>query len=114
MKQPFNKEDPTDLTPHIAAVAAQYGDPSGKYIAFLKKYQPDYQAQPYWYYDQPAAFKNSGRGKRAVVWAREEGAPVADIPFECPEVFKVLGPKVELDNDLYVTCEELREFYLSS
>jgi hypothetical protein len=118
MRKPFDGEDPTDLTPHVAAVAAQYGDPSGKYGAFLRKYQSNYSSQPYWFYDQGAALKNSQRQRKRdgiVGWAKDavRGLPKEDIPFECPKVFEVLGPKVPLDLDLYITCAELKVFYES-
>ncbi|KAH9955397.1 chondroitin AC/alginate lyase [Russula dissimulans] len=46
-------EDPTELYPSIGAVAAVLGDPDGKYAEFLASAQPDYPAQPWFFYDQP-------------------------------------------------------------
>ncbi|KAH8833144.1 hypothetical protein DL96DRAFT_1705160 [Flagelloscypha sp. PMI_526] len=51
VRKPFGSEDSTKLTPHVAAVAAQYGDPSSTHSAFLCKHQPNYSSQPYWFYD---------------------------------------------------------------
>ena len=56
-------ENVLDIIPHVAAVAAAYGDPKGKYAAFLQKHQPDYAAQTYWYYDQPTAFTRAPGAK---------------------------------------------------
>ncbi|KAI0704924.1 alginate lyase-domain-containing protein [Cytidiella melzeri] len=56
-------EDMSDIFPHVAAVAAAYGDPKGKYAAFLQKNDPNYQSQPFWFYDQSAALPNSPAGK---------------------------------------------------
>ena len=58
-------ENIADIFPHVAAAAAAYGDPSGKYAAFLKKHQPDYATQPFWYYDQSAAVPHSPAGAAA-------------------------------------------------
>jgi hypothetical protein len=45
------------VLPHVAAVAAVYGDPAGKYAAFLSKTtNGKYKTQSYFFYDQPDAF----------------------------------------------------------
>ena len=45
------------MLPHVAAVAAVYGDPGGKYAAFLSKTtNGKYKAQSYFFYNQPDAF----------------------------------------------------------
>lgn len=56
-------EDISDIFPHVAAAAAAYGDPKGKYSAFLQKNAPNYKSQPFWFYDQSAALPNSPAGK---------------------------------------------------
>ena len=48
----------TELNPIVAAVASRFGDPSGKYAAFLAKTDPQYPAQPY--YALSANVSNSG------------------------------------------------------
>ncbi|KAI0068276.1 chondroitin AC/alginate lyase [Artomyces pyxidatus] len=137
-------EDPLDAVPHVAAVAAAYGDPSGKYMAYLQRVQSTYRSRPYWFYDQPAALPSSPAGRRLHVAAEEASGTAFDgvldfpatavnnstttgepdsagvsaddegrsipIPFECPAVFE--GEEaVEIDDDLFVTCEELRPLY---
>ena len=49
--------DPTDgplseLYPSLAKVAAVYGDPDGKYAAFLKNAEAAYPAEPYFLWNQ--------------------------------------------------------------
>lgn len=138
------KEDPLDAVPHVAAVAAAYGDPSGKYAAFLKRIQRNYQQRPYWFYDQSSAFKTAPTTKKqrmafdavvapvdatqtglfstdvfgvnGTVVESEEGdagydaADVPALPFECPAVFAD-AISVEIDDGIFVTCDELEPFY---
>ena len=59
MKQDPEDEEVSDLIAHVAAVAAAYGDPNGKYKAFLQKNRKDYQTQSFWFYDQTDALPNS-------------------------------------------------------
>jgi hypothetical protein len=121
-------EDLSDIFPHVASVAAAYGDPKGKYSGFLQKNAKDYQSQPFWYYDQSAALPNSpaGKSKRSESGVTEntgtearnstnDSIPVmsqstTSIPFECPAVFRD-APAVELEDGLFVTCDELRPFF---
>ena len=52
-------ENIADIFPHVAAVAAAYGDPKGKYAAFLQNHQSTYKSQPYFFYDQKTALPNA-------------------------------------------------------
>ncbi|TFK30586.1 hypothetical protein FA15DRAFT_699030 [Coprinopsis marcescibilis] len=112
-------EEVVDLIPHVAAVAAAYGDPNGKYASFLRKNMVNYQSKPFWFYDQPAAFsERSSSGKLARSLSEgEDGqpdspptAPPPKIPFSCPDVFKD-ATSVEIDNGVFVTCDDLRPLY---
>ncbi|KAI0361753.1 chondroitin AC/alginate lyase [Trametes cingulata] len=126
-------EDISDIFPHVAAVAAAYGDPKGKYAGFLQKKESDYASQPFWFYDQSGALPNSpagGRGKHrrdtealvaegaanAVDFAEGTGAHVLDdvntgeIHFECPAVFQQ-AKETELEDGLFVSCADLEPFY---
>jgi hypothetical protein len=47
-----------ELYPEIAAVAAIYGDPDGKYAAFLANADNRYPAEPYFLWDQPLSDSN--------------------------------------------------------
>ena len=122
-----NGEDVQDLVPHVAAVAAAYGDPTGKYKSFLSKAMNNYESRPLWFYNQPSVFTKSptaGRSKRGLKFGRDDdgdsgqpsvqgGSPVdgrPSIPFACPEAFRDAA-KVEIDNGIYVTCEQLRPLY---
>ncbi|KIJ68290.1 hypothetical protein HYDPIDRAFT_24584 [Hydnomerulius pinastri MD-312] len=49
----------SEVFPHVATVAAAYGDPNGKYAAFLQRNDPSYESQPYFYYDQSAALPHA-------------------------------------------------------
>lgn len=112
-------EDISDIFPHVAAVAAAYGDPQGRYAAFLQKHVNDYQSQPFWFYDQSAALPNSPAGKTKkrssdpMIFVNPTDPAATQnstIPFECPAVFKD-APAVELEDGLYVTCDQLKPFF---
>ena len=126
-------EDITDIFPHVAAVAAAYGDPQGKYAAFLRSKAKGYTTQAFWFYDQSSALSRSParQGKRrrdlGIAFDRTEhsnstfarssvmGAMGAvsrkgDFRFECPEVFET-AKEVELEDGLFVTCDELKPYY---
>lgn len=51
-------ETASELYPNVAAVASAYGDPTGKYAAFLKEREVLYPGEPYFLWDQP--FSDSG------------------------------------------------------
>lgn len=117
MKTDPKGEDVSTVFPHVAAVRAAYGDPTGKYEAFLKKKMPDYKSAPYWFYDQTPALSSSPAartsGKSSPVWAREDvaaGAPTATVPFTCPSVFDD-EDEVEVDDGIFVTCDQLRPLF---
>jgi hypothetical protein len=102
------KENPLELGPHVAAAAAAYGDPNGKYAAFLGKTDASYRSKPYWFFDQPKAIRGAKGGQKISTIERI----LEDIMFDCPEVFS--DPEVssvELDDGIYVTCDELQPFY---
>ncbi|OCH96520.1 chondroitin AC/alginate lyase [Obba rivulosa] len=123
-------EDVSDIFPHVAAVAAAYGDPKGKYAGFLQKNAGNYKSQPFWFYDQTIALSNAPAAKvkhsrgfvrsllPAVDFAGMKAlfshAVVAvedtPIPFTCPAVFDD-SPEVEIDDGIFVTCDELKPFY---
>ena len=128
------KEDVSDIFPHIAAIAAAYGDPAGAYMAYLKKMDSNFMTAPYYYYNQPAALtqapnapKGKGKSLASAAPAKQQpldvpsvslvpnstaDAPLATptIPWECPEAFAT-ATEVELDDGVYVTCDELKHFY---
>ncbi|KAJ6519628.1 chondroitin AC/alginate lyase [Mycena sanguinolenta] len=119
MKQDPKHEDVTEIFPHVAAAAGAYGDPSGKYAAFLKKMDPQCETQPYWYYDQPEAFPaGAQKGRREDEDTRDTSLVNAGT-FECPclelpdgACVAVDGTEaVVLDDDVFATCHELEPFY---
>ena len=136
-------EDVSDIFPHVAAVAAAYGDPTGKYANFLKSMDPSYMSMPFYYYDQTSALSHSPaaqvKGKRdgsglltnpksmelgdlkdglvggsgaipAPTPTVASDVPTPTIPFQCPAAFATAA-EVELDDGIYVTCDELKPFY---
>ncbi|KAK7694544.1 hypothetical protein QCA50_001730 [Cerrena zonata] len=129
MKQDPDGEEVSDLIAHVAAVAAAYGDPKGKYKAFLQKNKSNYQSQSFWFYDQTDALPNSpaaaSKHKRDAGDALTQGTNdtmvgaegmVASmegiIPFECPTVFANDAEKqVEIEDGLFVTCDQLAPYY---
>lgn len=102
-------EDGTECIPHVASIAAAYGDPKRKYADFMAKNQANYQSTPFWFYDQAAALptaKGTHGGKRE----EKSGQPRVPVSFECP--LPTDGTGYELDNDMFVTCDDLKPFYL--
>ena len=65
MKLDPKSEDPAELVPHVLAVAAAYGDPKGKYMAYVKKVMPDYDTRIYYLYDQVGAFTTAPTSGKA-------------------------------------------------
>ncbi|KAH8982367.1 chondroitin AC/alginate lyase [Lactarius hatsudake] len=53
MTVPPKDEPASELFPSVGAGAAVYGDPQGKYAAFLSRSQEDYPSQPWFFWDQP-------------------------------------------------------------
>jgi hypothetical protein len=136
LKQDPKEEDVHSVIPHVAAVAAAFGDPKGVYAGYMKSKQPSYENEAFWFYNQPAALKHSplskARSRRddssshvpgdgevsqdipigANTSDEIQGAPVnASVPRDCPSVFKG-QPYLELDLDVYVTCDKLKSFYV--
>ncbi|KAJ6604459.1 chondroitin AC/alginate lyase [Mycena vulgaris] len=116
MKQDPKDEDVTEVLPHVAAIAAAYGDPTGKYAAFLGQTTPgDYKSQSFWFYDQPGAFTttNSNSRKAQTKQRRDPGIVASSIPFECPadELLPDGEEGVLLDDGVYATCAELEPLY---
>lgn len=112
MQVPPRGENVMELCPHVAAVRAAYGDPSGKYLTYLRTQCPDFRKQPYWFYNQPSALRvRSNTASRSTTKARRAADDSED--FQCPDVFE-LAPQVELDYGVFVTCDQLRPLYLAT
>lgn len=136
-------EDITEMYPHVAAIAAAYGDPIGRYATALRKSPDSYKQQPYWFYDQPAAFGYSPVAiARRTKPAKRDMTAFSDTdpaskpddakpatstltnsaaaeqethipPFlepERPPAFQGRD-RVELDDGLYVTWEEVKQYF---
>jgi hypothetical protein len=58
MTVPPGTEAADELWIGVAGVAAAYGDPDGKYAAFLANQSSTYPAQPFYYWDQPLSNSN--------------------------------------------------------
>lgn len=134
-------EDISDVFPHVAAVAAAYGDPKGKYAAFLKKQESDFASQPFWFYDQSSALSNSpasakvkhrraardllagGAANATQALAADFGGVaqgtmghVLDEVSSGPIPFECPAvfqeaKETELEDGLFVTCDMLKPFY---
>ncbi|KAJ6627121.1 alginate lyase-domain-containing protein [Mycena sp. CBHHK59/15] len=114
MKTDPKSEDVTEVVPHIAAAAAAYGDPDGKYASFMRKTMPNYQSKPFWFYDQTDALPRSPAAQKRT--GRDTAQNVTDalpVKFDCPwdEVLPDGAKGVQLDNDIYASCDELRPLY---
>jgi len=76
MTQPAGADDPTELYSVVAAVASQYGDPTGKYAAYLLKNAGNtYPAQAYFLWDQPLT--DSGLVKTATTSTTSSARPTS-------------------------------------
>jgi len=104
-------EDILELIPHVSSVAAAYGDPTGKYAGFLKRTMATYQTRPFWFNDQTMALPNSPAARMNTRSKREPDVD-STISFECPTVFATVS-EVELESGLFVTCKQLKPFYLT-
>ncbi|KAL0070268.1 hypothetical protein AAF712_002760 [Marasmius tenuissimus] len=56
--------DTRDLANSVAAVASTFGDPDGKYEAFLSKADPGYVRQPYFFWNQPLSGGDEDRDRQ--------------------------------------------------
>jgi hypothetical protein len=100
MKIDPKSEDASELSPHVAAAAAVYGDPTGKYTKFLEKTMPDYRSHPSYFYAQVAASSGSRMDKhvgRADAYESATG-------FDCEELSE--AGKI-LDNGIRTSCPDL-------
>jgi hypothetical protein len=74
-------ENVFEILPHVAAVAAAYGDPKGKYATFMRKTMIDYQSKSFWLYDQTGALPSSpasqGMHKRAGAWGNNDSGTIS-------------------------------------
>ncbi|KAJ7102127.1 chondroitin AC/alginate lyase [Mycena belliarum] len=107
MKLDPKGEDVTEALPHVAAIAAVYGDPTGKYAAFLQKTMSNYRTKPFFFYDQPEAFSATSKNKR------DRRLVATAIPFDCPaDELLADGEKcVQLDDGICAACTELEPLY---
>lgn len=141
MTQDPKKEAVSQIFPHVAAIAAAYGDPGKKYANFLQAHKSDYKSDRYWLYDQALALKMSpsrthGKrdGRRPLRWKRQDADdseyPDGDgiivspetqndtasgngVAIQCPEAFAGQD-EIELDNGVFVTCNQIRPLYVLS
>jgi hypothetical protein len=108
-------EDVTELYPHVASVAAAYGDPTGTYLAFLQQGDPNYASNPYWFYSQPAAL----RGASAKNQQKRNDFPIRGVKERrIPTEYAVMKPSVfaqsdvvELDEGVFATWDDLKPYY---
>jgi hypothetical protein len=140
MAQDPKTEAVSQIFPHVAAVAAAYGDPDKKYANFLQAQNSNYKSERYWLYDQALALKMSPsrtrakrESRRPLRWKRQDADGLEEYPdgdgviappesqnntasgkgvtFQCPEAFTGQD-EIELDNGVFVTCDQLRPFYV--
>ena len=135
------KEAVSQIFPHVAAVAAAYGDPDMKYANFLQAHRPAYKSDRYWLYDQAPALKMSPlrrrerQDSRRLRWKRQDADDSEEYPdgvgvippaeaqndtvsrngvaVQCPEAFAG-QEEIELDNGVSVACYQVLPFYVLS
>lgn len=117
-----------EALPHVAAIAAVYGDPHQKYAAYLKSGNPNYVKKPFWFYNQPRAISSrptitergspslmSSNSQSSVSGADSEnpegGAQAMAVDQDHPPAMFANGQLVELEEGLLVGWKDVREFY---
>ena len=108
------QDDPTCVFPHVTAVAAAYGDPTGKYKRYMQQKQQSGQnwaKEFYYFFNQPQAFAMSPAktGKRALNEAIEEEVP-AHVHTDRPAPFQFVD-QIELDKAIFLTWDAARPIY---
>lgn len=122
------KEQVADALPHVAAVAAAYGDPKGKYAAYLKSGNKNYAKKPFWFYNQPGALMggqaaNHGQHQRdepspttsngasSTPSPRTQDIDASGVDQDHPPVLFAEGRMVELEEGFFVDWDDVRQFY---
>jgi len=108
------KDDPTCVFPHVTAVAAAYGDPTGKYKRYMRQKQQkgqNWAKESYYLFNQPQAFAMSPAktGKRAFLEDTEEDVP-AHVHADRPAPFQFVD-QIELDKAIFLTWNIARTIY---
>jgi hypothetical protein len=108
------KDDPTCVFPHVTAIAAAYGDPTGKYKRYMQQKQQKSQnwaKESYYLFNQPQAFAVSPAkaGKRAFLEGIEGGEP-AHVHADRPAPFQFVD-QIELDKAIFLTWDLARTIY---
>ena len=108
------KDDPTCVFPHVTAVAAAYGDPTGKYKRYMQQKQQmgqNWAKQSYYLFNQPQAFAMSPAktGKRAFLEDMEGEVP-AHVHADRPAPFQFVD-QIELDKAIFLTWNTARPIY---
>ena len=117
------KEDVQEVLPHVAAMAAAFGDPGNRYLKYIQEKKSNYAQQSFWLFDQTAAFTmapaSDGKAQRSApdmelfpvsFKGPDNSAVKSPVGKACPPVFD--GQNViELDPGISVTCVELEPFY---
>lgn len=108
------QDDPTCVFPHVTAVAAAYGDPTGKYRRYMQQKQQkgqNWAKDSYYFFNQPQAFAMSPArtGKRAFrEYIKEEAPP--HIHADRPAPFQFVD-QIELDGGIFLTWDTARPIY---
>lgn len=119
-----------EALPHVAAIAAAYGDPQRRYASYLKAGNKNYAKKPFWFYDQPGALSRRSRNKRdpqdeTSLPALEsqssspttnskdtyEDTQAAMVDQDHPPSIFANGQLVELEESFFVGWDDVREFY---
>ncbi|KAG8692131.1 hypothetical protein FRC09_011432 [Ceratobasidium sp. 395] len=73
-------EAASELFPQIAAVAVKFGDPDGKYAAFLASKDAQYPARLWFFWDQPLSDSGLSAGLIASGGPTDDGGPTGADP----------------------------------
>ncbi len=108
------KDDPTCVFPHVTAVAAAYGDPTGKYKRYMQQKQQtgqNWAKESYYLFNQPQSFAMSPAktGKRAFL-EEFEGEVPAHVHADRPAPFQFVD-QIELDKAIFLTWNIARTIY---
>ena len=108
------QDDPTCIFPHVTAVAAAYGDPTGKYKRYMQQNQQNGQSwakQSYYFFNQPQAFAVSpAKSRKREFWEEIEEEEPPHVHADRPAPFQFVD-EIELDKDIFLTWDTARPIY---
>ncbi|KAI0032445.1 chondroitin AC/alginate lyase [Vararia minispora EC-137] len=80
--QPAGEEPVLEIHPYVAGVGAIYGDPEGKYAAFIKSQNENYPEEPYFLWTQPLSDSGFALGHTTTVSNSSSSSSSSSSPLK--------------------------------